>query len=267
MRKLSIAAASLVLAAFGGMSDAVGRDRGQPAVQVSPDLAQEWLLQLSPGSGIVRGYTRPHLAEPAAASARSGVVLSVAPAEVTYAAAVPGRARIVTRSQAGVKPRQARAVPAARSIDPAYLPQDVDYITKEAPGTLVIDTRSKFLYQVGENGRARRYGVGVGKPGFAWAGTHKVTAKREWPDWRPPAQMIAREKKKGKILPVVMKGGEENPLGARAMYLGSTLYRIHGTNQPWSIGKAVSSGCIRMRNQDVEELYETVGVGTRVVVM
>jgi lipoprotein-anchoring transpeptidase ErfK/SrfK len=109
--------------------------------------------------------------------------------------------------------------------------------------------------------------VGVGKEGFSWRGSERVTRKAEWPGWTPPAQMIARERAKGRILPAHMPGGPENPLGARALYLGSTLYRIHGTNQPYTIGQAVSSGCIRMRNEDVMELYERVSVGTRVVVL
>ena len=108
---------------------------------------------------------------------------------------------------------------------------------------------------------------GSGKPGFEWAGSHKVTRKAEWPSWRPPVEMIAREKAKGRIIPAFMAGGPDNPLGSRAMYLGSTLYRIHGSNQPWSIGKAVSSGCIRMRNQDAVDLYERVRIGTNVVVL
>ncbi len=116
------------------------------------------------------------------------------------------------------------------------------------------------------NGQARRYGVGVGKPGFEWAGNHTVTRKAEWPDWHPPQEMIEREAAKGHFLPARMDGGPQNPLGARAMYLGSTLYRIHGTNAPWTIGYAVSSGCIRMRNEDVVDLYERVKVGTRVMV-
>ena len=113
------------------------------------------------------------------------------------------------------------------------------------------------------DGTARRYGVGVGKPGFEWAGTHRVTRKAEWPDWRPPAAMRKRRPE----LPAFMAGGPENPLGARALYLGSTLYRIHGSNQPWTIGHAVSSGCIRMRNEDVMDLYERVRVGTKVHVI
>jgi lipoprotein-anchoring transpeptidase ErfK/SrfK len=156
---------------------------------------------------------------------------------------------------------------ARRQINPIYLPQEVAYDGSRKPGTIIIDTRENFLYLVEKNGKARRYGVGTGKPGFEWAGTHKVSAKREWPDWRPPAEMIAREKAKGRYLPTFLPGGIENPLGARALYLGSTLYRIHGTNQPWTIGGAVSSGCIRMRNEDVVDLYERVPVGATVVVM
>ena len=109
--------------------------------------------------------------------------------------------------------------------------------------------------------------MGTGKPGFEWSGTHSISQKKQWPDWRPPAEMITREAAKGHYLPTYMAGGPENPLGARALYLGSTLYRIHGTNQPWTIGRAVSSGCIRMRNEDVMDLYERVGVGTKVVVI
>ena len=155
-----------------------------------------------------------------------------------------------------------------REIDPQFLPQEVAFDGPQKAGTIVIDSANKFLYLVGENGMARRYGVGVGKEGFTWRGTQKISNKKEWPDWRPPAEMIQRvREKEGRILPVHMAGGPENPLGARAMYLGSTLYRIHGTNQPWTIGQNVSSGCIRMRNEDVVDLYERVSVGTTVVVL
>lgn len=157
--------------------------------------------------------------------------------------------------------------PAYDRIDPKYLPQVVEYETKYKPGTIVIDTNTRFLYLVLGDGKARRYGVGVGKPGFEWAGEHKITRKAEWPDWHPPKEMIEREAAKGHFLPASMDGGEANPLGARAMYLGSSLYRIHGTNAPWTIGFGVSSGCIRMRNQDVVDLYERVKVGTRVIVI
>jgi lipoprotein-anchoring transpeptidase ErfK/SrfK len=152
-------------------------------------------------------------------------------------------------------------------INPIYLPQEVAYDGQQKPGTIVIDTTQNFLYLVEKNGKARRYGVGTGKPGFEWSGTHKITNKRVWPDWRPPAEMISREAAKGRYLPTYLAGGEENPLGARALYIGTTEYRIHGTNQPWTIGGAVSSGCIRMRNEDVVDLYERVNVGTTVVVI
>jgi lipoprotein-anchoring transpeptidase ErfK/SrfK len=128
---------------------------------------------------------------------------------------------------------------------------------------VVIDTPNKFLYLVQGSGKALRYGIGVGKPGFEWAGVKTISAKKEWPAWTPPSEMLKRRPD----LPRHMEGGPENPLGARAMYLGSTLYRIHGSNEPWTIGTAVSSGCIRMRNQDVIDLYGRVNVGTRVIVM
>ena len=140
--------------------------------------------------------------------------------------------------------------------------QEVTYNSKERAGTLIIDTPAKRLYYVLGNGQAIRYGIGVGKPGFEWAGVKTVTRKEEWPDWRPPEEMIRRRPD----LPRFMPGGPSNPLGARAMYLGSSLYRIHGSNEPESIGKAVSSGCIRMMNADVIDLFNRVKVGTKVVV-
>ena len=148
-------------------------------------------------------------------------------------------------------------------IDPRFLPQSVAWNGPEQPGTIVIDTPQHFLYLVEGGGTARRYGIGVGRPGFTWAGVKTISAKREWPDWRPPPEMLQRRPD----LPTFMAGGPENPLGARAMYLGSTLYRIHGSNEPWTIGTAVSSGCIRMRNEDVTDLYGRVKVGTKVVVI
>jgi lipoprotein-anchoring transpeptidase ErfK/SrfK len=148
-------------------------------------------------------------------------------------------------------------------VDPRYLRQEVDYHGPEAPGTIVIDTPNKFLYLVEPGGRAVRYGIGVGRPGFTWSGVHKVSAKKEWPDWVPPKEMLERQPG----LPHFMAGGPNNPLGARALYLGSTLYRIHGSNEPWTIGHNVSSGCIRLRNADVIDLYSRVKVGAKVVVM
>jgi lipoprotein-anchoring transpeptidase ErfK/SrfK len=148
-------------------------------------------------------------------------------------------------------------------VDPKYDRQVVDYKGDEKPGTIIIDTPNKFLFLVQDNGKAMRYGIGVGRPGFTWAGEKTITAKREWPDWRPPSDMLQRRPD----LPRYMAGGPENPLGARAMYLGSTLYRIHGSNEPWTIGTNVSSGCIRLRNADVIDLFNRVPVGTKVVVM
>ncbi len=152
---------------------------------------------------------------------------------------------------------------AVKRVDPMFLKQDVTYSGKEKPGTIVIDTPHKFLFLVEPGGHALRYGIGVGRPGFAWAGVKTITRKAEWPGWTPPAEMLERRPD----LPRHMDGGPANPLGARAMYLGSTLYRIHGTNEPETIGTNVSSGCIRMMNEDVIDLYGRVGVGTKVIVM
>jgi len=154
-----------------------------------------------------------------------------------------------------------------KGFDPKLRPKVVNYQTKQKPGTVIVNTAERRLYLVMANGKARRYGVGVGRPGFTWTGVNKITRKAEWPSWRPPAAMIAREKKKGNILPRFMPGGINNPLGARAMYIGSTIYRLHGSNQEWSIGKAVSSGCIRLRNKDAIDLYNRIGVGTKVIVL
>ncbi|WP_316214703.1 L,D-transpeptidase [Bradyrhizobium sp. SZCCHNR2035] len=139
----------------------------------------------------------------------------------------------------------------------------VNLDTREAPGTIIIDTGNTYLYYVLGGGRAIRYGVGVGREGFTWSGVQTVSHKAEWPDWHPPAQMIARQP----YLPRFMAGGPGNPLGARAMYLGSSEYRIHGTNDPTTIGKFVSSGCIRLTNEDVTDLFNRVQVGTKVVVL
>lgn len=144
--------------------------------------------------------------------------------------------------------------------------QTVRYDGPYSPGTIIVDTKERRLYHVLAGGKAMKYGIGVGKQGFQWSGTHHITRKAEWPGWTPPPQMRARERAKGRILPAHMEGGPNNPLGARAMYIGSTLYRIHGTNQPWTIGSAVSSGCIRLANDDVIHLYNHVQVGSKIVV-
>ncbi len=168
------------------------------------------------------------------------------------------------------RPLQLSALPPEEQPEtgPAQLPphlrrQEVAFATKEPAGTIVVDTPNTYLYYVLGNGRAVRYGVRVGRDGFTWTGVQKITKKAEWPDWHPPTEMIERQP----YLPRFMAGGPGNPLGARAMYLGSTVFRIHGTNQPSTIGKFVSSGCIGMLNDDVSDLFERTKVGTRVVVM
>src|SRR6516165_5937213 len=150
-----------------------------------------------------------------------------------------------------------------RALPPQLQRQLVDYPTQEQAGTIIIDTPNTFLYLVLGRGKALRYGIGVGREGFTWSGTQKISKMSEWPDWFPPSEMIQRQP----YLPRVMAGGRGNPLGARALYLGNTLYRIHGTNQPSTIGQFVSSGCIRLTNEDIEDLYGRVRVGTHVVVL
>lgn len=152
-------------------------------------------------------------------------------------------------------------------IDRTLWRTPVSYRTNYRKGTIIIDTSDRYLYLVTGRGTALRYGIAVGKEGYQWEGSMRVRKKREWPDWRPPKDMIEREKAKGNILPAVIEGGPNNPLGARALYLGFSEYRIHGTNRPDSIGKAASSGCIRMLNEHVIDLYERVRLGARVVVL
>src|SRR6188768_2264251 len=147
-------------------------------------------------------------------------------------------------------------------LDPQFRKTAVLYRTSEAPGTIIVQTAERHLYLVQGNGRALRYGIGVGREGFTWQGLVNITRKAEWPDWTPPPEMIARQP----YLPRFMAGGPGNPMGARALYLGSTIYRLHGTNQPQTIGHAVSSGCFRLVNDDIIDLYERVPVGTKVVV-
>ena len=147
-------------------------------------------------------------------------------------------------------------------LPPQFQKQLVFFRSTESPGTVVIDSNQRFLYVVQPDNRAIRYGIGVGRDGFRWSGVLKIARKQEWPDWRPPPEMIQRQP----YLPRFMAGGPGNPMGARAMYLGNTVYRIHGTNQPQTIGSAVSSGCFRLVNGDVSDLYDRVEVGTKVVV-
>ena len=254
LRILLLAGAATAAIVAAQPAAAQSRYAEPPPLMVSPDLSAPWVMQLK---------RSPDGRRMAAPVIRRNVSMSQPQLR---------QLRRVERQTADPTIRTAAVrVPPAQEqqyrIDPKYLPQEVEYSGPHGAGTIVIDTTDNFLYLVEAGGKARRYGVGTGKPGFEWAGTHKVSQKKEWPDWRPPSEMIVRERAKGRILPVHMEGGPANPLGARALYLGSTLYRIHGTNQPWTIGGAVSSGCIRMRNEDVVDLYERVSVGTKVVVM
>ena len=151
---------------------------------------------------------------------------------------------------------------ADEELSPEFKRSAVLYRTSEPPGTIIVHTSERFLYLVQGGGRAIRYGIGVGREGFQWQGLQKISRKQEWPDWTPPPEMIARQP----YLPRFMAGGPGNPMGARALYLGATVYRIHGTNQPQTIGSAVSSGCFRLVNADVADLYERVPVGTKVII-
>ena len=171
--------------------------------------------------------------------------------------AVPGQDEMNIADQPGYQP-----TPDEEQLTGAFEKQEVFFRATEAPGTIIIDTQGRFLYLLQGNNRALRYGIGVGREGFQWSGLQKIARKQEWPDWRPPPEMIERQP----YLPRFMAGGPGNPLGARAMYLGSTEYRIHGTNQPQTIGHAVSSGCFRLVNEDVIDLYDRVPVGTKVII-
>lgn len=263
---------------------ATDRYGNNPAIIISPDLSAPWVMQL-------REMPAPLKMRKMKQASPDTVILGQPSDDVIVIGATTTRQK---RTKVTIDPQfssgivqitpertlpeplvqqAALTVPShitekqSKEIDPQFLPQEVAYEGGEPAGTIVIDTGQRFLFLVERNGQARRYGVGVGKPGFEWSGTHKITRKAEWPDWTPPQEMKIRVRaKEGRILPDHMDGGPNNPLGARAMYLGATQYRIHGTNQPWTIGHNVSSGCIRMRNEDVTDLYERVGVGTKVIV-
>jgi lipoprotein-anchoring transpeptidase ErfK/SrfK len=227
---------------------------GSPAIaQQTPPMvvaAQPQQMQANMGGGFIEYLFSDHGNRPSA------------PPPVFYSNPPAQSAQPVYANNGPVDPNLER-VPPGFTIDPQFLRQRVDYQTREASGTIVIDTPHHFLYLVEGDGKAMRYGIGVGRPGFAWSGVHTVSAKKEWPDWTPPAEMLQRQPG----LPHFMAGGPTNPLGARAMYLGSTLYRIHGSNEPWTIGHNVSSGCIRLRNADVIDLYDRVKVGAKVEVL
>lgn len=218
----------------------------RPVRTASSGLGGGFIEFLVTGAGgPVRNPELDRPAQRASVPRSSAVIAPVAPQPVQTASYAP-------------VPLEAR-----RTVPPEFQRTEIDYSGGHAPGTVVVDTRSKHLLLVQPGGRAIRYGIGVGRPGFTWSGVKTISRKAEWPDWTPPPEMLKRRPD----LPRHMDGGPENPLGARALYLGSSLYRIHGTNEPYTIGQNVSSGCIRMMNQDVEDLYDRVKVGTKVIVM
>jgi lipoprotein-anchoring transpeptidase ErfK/SrfK len=236
----------------------------QPAV-AQQAMPQQGFFQTS------SSWHRPDAQPPAVAAPPQG---TAAPALVPQEAARqdsfhPGPPRVVAwgmQQPAYAPPAYAPSTygdMARPMADPRYERQVVDYHTDQTPGTVVVDTQHYFLYLVMDGGKALRYGIGVGREGFTWSGVNEISAMREWPDWVPPPEMLQRRPD----LPRYVAGGVDNPLGARALYLGSTLYRIHGSNEPWTIGTNVSSGCIRLRNADIEDLYSRVKVGTKVVVL
>ena len=204
---------------------------------------------------------------------KKAMPLLLASAIVLADLASAGAAAAFTLNQPGVPAAQSDVIQVAVQKQPAakFKRKVVRLVTNEKPGTIIVDTNNKFLYYVQPENRAIRYGIGVGREGFGWSGIVRVQRKAEWPDWTPPKAMIARERAKGNILPPFMKGGIDNPLGARALYLyrgrADSGFRIHGTNQPWSIGLNMSSGCIRMMNKDVEDLYERAKIGAKVIVI
>jgi lipoprotein-anchoring transpeptidase ErfK/SrfK len=202
---------------------------------------------------------RPPAEVAGAAPASADITGSVRRPMAPPAAVPPDRPTVVAALPPEDQPEQG----SAKELPPQFRRQLVDYPTVEPAGTIIIDTPNTYLYLTLGNGKAIRYGVGVGREGFTWSGSERISRMKEWPDWFPPKEMITRQP----YLPRFMAGGETNPLGARAMYLGGTEYRIHGTNQPSTIGTFVSSGCIRLANEDVADLYSRVGVGTRVVVL
>jgi len=240
-----------------------------PPAVLSPDLTAPWLLQLRypPAVNQTQNANSKYARKYQVQMARPAYQPHKPVAKRGFFQRTNSWMRSARTKKSNVVQAAVQTQRKAWRMEAKYEPQIVSYPTNEVPGTIIIETNARFLYLVMENGMARRYGVGVGRPGFEWSGINNITRKAPWPDWRPPAVMIARElRENGRVIPPFVKGGPDNPLGARALYLGSTIYRIHGTGDPKTIGRAVSSGCIRMRNEDVMDLYERVGVGTKVIV-
>ena len=246
-----------------------GRDPTPRARAVQPAARGEpYARAYGPGQQPLRAQAAPARSAPAQARAARpalqpgvpGVIMAEIPAHHQQTTRMARNPQVAALQQPA---SQHRSVAANHGIAPEFRRQTVAYNGRHAPGTIVIDTSKRFLYLVEPGGKAIRYGVGVGREGFSWKGTETLSRKAQWPSWRPPAAMLKRQPD----LPRFMEGGPANPLGARALYLGSTLYRIHGTNEPHTIGQAMSSGCIRMLNDDVTDLYNRVRVGAKVVVM
>jgi lipoprotein-anchoring transpeptidase ErfK/SrfK len=238
----------------------VATSRGMSAPPQMVVVAQPPQMRANLGGGFIEYVFGDHEQQPRYAAPPQQYI---APPQVYAdpAQAAPSR-QVYANVAPAADPTQDVARPGT-PMDPRFLRQEVAYQGTEQAGSIVIDTPNHFLYLVEGGGKAMRYGIGVGRPGFTWSGVHTVSAKKEWPDWTPPEEMLQRQP----YLPRHMEGGPHNPLGARAMYLGSTLYRIHGSNEPWTIGHNVSSGCIRLRNVDVIDLYNRVKVGAKVVVI
>lgn len=281
-RKTTLLLSAALIAMPLGTVNANERYSTPPPLTLSPDLASPWILQLRNAPKVRKPVQKQQVKRTTAQQKKktvwkrhrqaTGIFAGLNKRQNTQQQVVRKKKQTYARVQQPQTGNNAQATryiqrqAAQRPIDPKFLPQTVAFQSSQKPGTIIIDTQTRHLYLVLGNGKARRYGVGVGKEGFEWTGSEKITRKAEWPSWRPPAEMIARERKKGRELPTFMEGGPANPMGARALYLGSTLYRIHGTNQPWTIGQAVSSGCIRMRNEDVMDLYERARIGAKVIV-
>ena len=204
-------------------------------------------------------------------SKRNSVTAAAGLAIATLLATAPANALTIGAPHVERPASDVVLVAQPKTVAEKYKRRIVRFASNEPPGTIIVDTNNKFLYFVQGKNRATRYGIGVGRDGFGWSGVVKVGRKAEWPSWTPPAEMRRREAAKGHILPVVQEGGIDNPLGARALYLykggRDTIFRIHGTNQPWTIGHNMSSGCIRMMNKDVEHLYARAPVGSKVIVI
>ena len=249
------------------MSQASPQDRPGASSPALPYPADDQQADTSPPGFVPRGGTAPgyghQLGRRAPAEADSDPDVIRPPGLIGGAKPGATPPPVPPSATAALPPEDQPEQGKPKELPPNLRRQLVDYQTKEPPGTIVIDTPNTYLYLVLGHGKAMRYGIGVGREGFTWSGTERISNMKEWPDWYPPAEMIERQP----YLPRMMAGGPGNPLGARALYLGHTLYRIHGTNQPSTIGTFVSSGCIRLLNEDIEDLFSRVQVGTHVVVL